>query len=273
MVILYRFNFNYEYSGIYNPKFLFSMISVKDWHKRFVQQAKWTRNIRHHLFERVQFKENTSCIEVGCGTGALLNEIPILKTIHGLDIDIERLIYAKEQNPNLLFTAGDAHLLPYPKKFFDVIFCHFLILWVSNPRKVLHEMVRIAKPGAWIFLLAEPDYGGRIDYPEVLQTLGNAQSESLATQGADPRTGRKISGWLSETGVEDIEIGILGGQWKQKISNEEWEIEWQILFSDLKELFPEEILLDFKIKDKEAWENGSRVLFVPTFYAAGRIPK
>ena len=249
------------------------MISVKIWHKRFVHQANWTRSIRRYLFEQIQFKENTSCLEVGCGTGALLNEIPVLKNIHGLDIDMERLLYAKEKNSDPLYSVGDAHLLPYPKDFFDVIFCHFLILWVSNPRKVLHEMVRIGKPGGWILLLAEPDYGGRIDYPEGLQTLGKSQTYSLESQGADPLTGRKIAGWLSETGVEEIEIGILGGQWKQKLTNEEWETEWQILFSDLKELIPNNKLLEFKKKDKVAWENGSRVLFVPTFYAAGRLPK
>jgi hypothetical protein len=36
---------------------------------------------------------------------------------------------------------------------------------------------------------------------------------------------------------------------------------------------PEDKLREYKEIDKIAWENGSRVLFVPTFYAVGIISK
>jgi hypothetical protein len=34
-----------------------------------------------------------------------------------------------------------------------------------------------------------------------------------------------------------------------------------------------ETLKSLKALDKAAWERGERVLFVPTFYAFGRVPK
>ncbi len=44
------------------------------------------------------------------------------------------------------------------------------------------EMVRVTRPHGFVLALAEPDYGGRIDYPSELSTIGNWQIE--AAEGA-----------------------------------------------------------------------------------------
>jgi hypothetical protein len=133
-------------------------------------------------------------------------------------------------------------------------------------------MIRVGKPGGFTLILAEPDYGGRIDYPESLQELGKMQAKSLKRQGADPNSGRKTAKWLYEAGLKDIEVGVLGGQWQGKHAHSLWESEWQILESDLENILSKDKLKTYKEIDKAAWEDGSRVLFVPTFYAIGIIP-
>ena len=249
------------------------MKTVEDWHTRFVQQAQWTESIRQYIFNQVGYNQANKLLAVGCGTGAVLNEISASGLIHGLDIDLKRLNFAKAHNSLSMFTCGDAHRLPYSNNIFDLIFCHFLLLWVADPERTIDEMIRVGKPGSAILILAEPDYGGRIDFPESLQPLGQAQGESLRTQGADPRTGRKLAGWLTKAGLEDIQTGVIGGQWRGQPSKEEWEAEWQVLTSDLGSVITKEKMGEYKQIDKEAWESGSRVLFVPTFYGFGRVPK
>jgi SAM-dependent methyltransferase len=249
------------------------MLSIQDWHKRFIQQAEWTRDIRQYLFDKTHFGDARSILEVGCGTGAIINEFPKNGTIHGIDIDFERLRFAQSNLKEISFLCADAHHLPYCNNSFSTVLCHLLLLWVKSPEHVIKEMIRVGEPGGNILLLAEPDYGGRIDFPEKLYILGDAQVESLKKQGADPNTGRKLSKWLCESGVNNIEVGILGAQWKGEPSLAAWNSEWQILESDLRDSMPEDKLREYKEIDKIAWENGSRVLFVPTFYAVGIISK
>ncbi len=248
------------------------MLSIQDWHNRFVQQAKWTQGIRQYLYQKSHLNQDKPILDVGCGTGALLNDFSNLRKVYCLDLALDRLLYARTHHNDAHFICTDAHHLPFQTNHFSVILCHFLLLWVKNPVKVIQEMKRIGQPGGVILILAEPDYGGRIDFPENLQTLGEAQTKSLQTQGADPFTGRKIAKWLTETGMKDIEIGVLGGQWKIKPTKKEWGLEWQTLVSDLENSLPESELKRLQDLDWSAWETGSRILFVPTFYAIGIIP-
>jgi SAM-dependent methyltransferase len=214
-------------------------------------------------------------LEVGCGTGALLGELPSRTSahLHGLDIDLPSLEYARENLPRVNLTGGDAHTLPYSSQSFDLVFCHFLLLWVARPEKVVREMVRITHPGGALLLTAEPDYGGRIDHPEELAVLGGWQQKALVRQGADPEMGRRLASLLAAANLEDVETGVLGGRWLEAPSPGERKLEWLVLESDLDGIVDPHELQRLHDLEEQAWENGERVLFVPTFYAWGRVPK
>jgi SAM-dependent methyltransferase len=213
-------------------------------------------------------------LEVGCGTGAILRNLPDTIPLQvGLDIDRDYLNLAMRKTQKTGLTQGDGHALPYPDGYFDITLCHFLLLWVANPEKVLREMVRVTRPGGAVLALAEPDYGGRIDYPEELGQLGMWQAEALKQQGADPCMGRKLAGLFHEAGLESVETGVLGGQWSSGSPDwGAWESEWAVLEADLSQKPSFSKKLGFLKKlDQSATQNGERVLFVPTFYAYGRV--
>ncbi len=149
------------------------------------------------------------------------------------------------------------------------MFCHFVLLWLADPRRALNEMRRVAAPGGAVLALAEPDYGGRIDYPEALSRLGTWQSQALEEQGANPRMGRRLAGLFQQAGLVEVESGVLGAQWSQTDSDEDMEMEWQVLRNDLAEAVPPEELEALERLDRQATQAGERVLFVPTFYAWG----
>ena len=148
-------------------------LTPQDWHQRFTQQAQWTRDLRAYLYQRVEIAQAQRVLEVGCGTGAILADLPAQIPLQvGLDVDRQNLHLAMRSTPGTGFTQGDGHALPYPDGCFDVTYCHFLLLWVADPAQVLREMVRVTRPGGAVLALAEPDYGGRVDYPEELAILG-----------------------------------------------------------------------------------------------------
>jgi SAM-dependent methyltransferase len=247
------------------------MRTPKEWHTRFSHQAQWTNQVRDYLLGLAQIEPGRTIIEIGCGTGAILSRLPDNPAAYGLDINYRFLQYTQDLAPPTPLTCGDAHQLPFLKDTFDISCCHFLLLWVTNPLLVLKEMARITKPGGAVLLLAEPDYGGRIDHPEELQKLGTAQIESLRAQGADPFMGRKLPGLLIGAGLKNIEIGIIGNQWHTTYNQDYHLSEWDTLLHDLVDHFPKDQLADYQEIDQTAWEQGTRVLYVPTFYAYGEV--
>jgi SAM-dependent methyltransferase len=166
---------------------------------------------------------------------------------------------------------GDGGRLPFSENSFDVTVCHFLLLWVFEPGAILSEMARVTKPKGWVMALAEPDYGGRIDYPETLIEIGVLQTQSLAAQGSDPMIGRKLRALFTHAGLKDIKVGVLGGEWTGSLSPEELNSEWRILIADLKHTLSVDAMDAIRSVDQEAWRNGSRILYVPTFYACGCV--
>ena len=252
-------------------------LSPDDWHKRFKQQASWTRDLRRYLLEHSGSTGADRVLSVGCGTGAILQELAVQvpgddQHFFGLDIDERFLDFARENIPHSRLTCGDAHQLPFVEGSFDLCLCHFLLLWVADPGQVLAEMRRVTRSGHAILALAEPDYGGRIDYPVELEPLGKWQQEALRHQGANPQIGRQLASLLTKTGLKDVESGVLGGQWSGPPSQKAWESEWDMLGVDLADNMLPEQFERLQIIDKGAWQRGERVLYVPTFYAWGRVP-
>jgi len=242
-----------------------------DWHSRFTQQARWTEGLRRYLFERAGLASGQRLLEVGCGTGALLSRLAAWDPqIHGLDIDGEFLRQAQRYAPAAALAQGDAHRLPYSDASFDNVCCHFLLLWVHDPVKVVSELTRVVRPNGWVLALAEPDYGGRVDHPEEMIQLGEMQEAALRRQGAETRLGRRLGALFHAAGLHDVETGVLGGQWREVPSPEELAQEWAVLQAELEGEITAHELARLQQIDKQAWARHERVLFVPTFYALGR---
>jgi ubiquinone/menaquinone biosynthesis C-methylase UbiE len=235
-----------------------------NWHERYSQQARWTRDLRAYLFEKAGLKTAHRLLEVGCGTGAILSTIATSASRHGLDHE------AKIHAPNAYLVRGDALALPYPDFTFDITFCHFLLLWVRDPSQAAREMARVTRPGGHVLALAEPDYSQRVDKPESLAPLGKWQADALRRQGADPSFGVRLADTFSRAGIEIIETGTIEKSEKEA-SREERENEWAVIESDLAASVPGEDIQKMKALDEEAWASGERVLFVPTYFVLGRV--
>jgi ubiquinone/menaquinone biosynthesis C-methylase UbiE len=239
-----------------------------NWHTRYAQQAQWTRDLRAYLFDKVKLDEAHRILEVGCGTGAILSELPTNLTLHGLDIDSDALTQCKTNVPSASLIRGNALRLPYPDNSFDVVYCHFLLLWVNDPIQTLLEMKRVTRK--YVIAFAEPDYSNRVDKPDELIQLGKWQTDSLQRQGADPNFGSRLAESFFQAGIKIIETGPI-----QSVGNEaspdEWEIEWAVIESDLTGVVPAADIQRMKALDRQARAGGERILHVPTYFAWGEV--
>ena len=246
-------------------------MNAQDWAARYEQQAGWTRDLRNYLFAKLKLPSLSRVLEVGCGSGAVLKEYAHHGwRLYGLDKQLAYLALAGVSAPETHLAGGDALSLPFPANTFSLCFCHYFLLW-TQPEQALIEMRRVTQPGGTILALAEPDYGGRVDYPQELVEVGRLQTEGLQNQGADPLCGRKLRAYFQAAGLADIQAGVMGGNWSDGMASSGLEQEWATLRNDLAGRIDPQRLSALQSLDLQAWQDGVRILYVPTFYASGRV--
>ena len=241
-------------------------------HSRYTEQAIWSASLRQYLVEKTSLQIDSRILEVGCGTGAVLDSLQgaTEMTCFGVDINLQDLHFLHQTYPVLTVAAGDAYALPFAADSLDAVVCHFLLLWLKEPVRALQDMFRVVRPGGWLMAFAEPDYGGRVDYPQELAEPGSLQAHALHLQGADPESGRRLPDWFESIGLEDISCGVIGAEWQIGQAVPPQETETPTLAHDLEKYVSPDTLDRWGKISSAAQARGTRVLFVPTFWAIGR---
>ncbi len=94
---------------------------------------------------------NAKILELGSGTGAVLSDIasqfPLLS--FGIDLDHDCSVIATRNYKNLSALRRILTLLPFSASSFDMVFCHYFLLWFVKPRLALDEAFRVLKPGGY----------------------------------------------------------------------------------------------------------------------------
>jgi ubiquinone/menaquinone biosynthesis C-methylase UbiE len=247
-------------------------LTPEEWHTWFSVQAGWTRQARQWLYQEAGLAQARSVLEVGCGTGVIAEELVRTSSarVIGLDHDPAMLAFARARYSGVVHVRGDAHALPFPDRSFDIVVCHYLLLWLADPARGVQEMMRVVRPAGCVLACAEPDYGGRIDYPPKLAAMGWLQSESLRLQGAAPEIGRRLGELFVAAGLKTT-VGTMAGQWRLPGPPDAWfEAEWAIRERDLAGLLTAGEMRRLRALDRQALVEGKRILYVPTFYALGK---
>lgn len=115
--------------------------------------------IHKRLGEYVQLPNSAHVLDLGCGTGRLLdrlaNQFPDLQGT-GVDFSTQMLAQARRRNrhhPRLIFVQGNAEALPFATEQFDAVFNTFSFLHYPHPETVFAEVSRVLRPGGNFYLV------------------------------------------------------------------------------------------------------------------------
>lgn len=100
------------------------------------------------------FPNSLSLLEVGCGTGQVLNSIhpakPNLRLV-GTEIHVKGLVFCRQRLPNAEFMQMDARAIPFTEEF-DVVCAFDVIEHVEEDAKVLAQMYQTCRSGGGILI-------------------------------------------------------------------------------------------------------------------------
>ncbi|MBE9199819.1 MULTISPECIES: class I SAM-dependent methyltransferase [unclassified Nodularia (in: cyanobacteria)] len=115
--------------------------------------------IHKRLLEYVDLPERANILDMGCGTGRLLErlatEFPDVRAT-GLDLSANMLRMARLSNchhPRLIYIEGQAESLPFGEGQFNAVFSTISFLHYLEPQQVLSEVARVLSPGGRFYLV------------------------------------------------------------------------------------------------------------------------
>jgi SAM-dependent methyltransferase len=226
----------------------------------------WLWLMRTKVHENIELETvKPKALDVGCGPGLVMELLSAMFDVQGIDIDPDMVRMVRERGYDAI--EGDAASLPFEDGSFDIVYCSYTLLWVTEPQTVIKEMARVSKD--YVVFLAEPDYGGRICQPEELLALDRCLVGSMVDEGADPFIGRKLGGMMKAAGLQ-TEMGVHSGVWSLEQLRKEADAEWGSIASAVKNQIDRDGLDRVKAAWDRALADGSLFLFNPVFYAIGR---
>ena len=158
-------------------------------------------------------KRGGRLLEVGVGTGFNLPLYTDAIRVTGIDLSPDMLAIAKRRvaETGLANVEGliemDAGRLAFEDESFDMVAAMYVITVVPDPTAVLSEMIRVAKPGADIYVInhfAAEGSGPRATFERQLARVG----DRLGWQPDFPKT--RVTGHPGMELIEDVALPPFG---------------------------------------------------------------
>jgi len=247
--------------------------------KKLDLQAIETAEERIPLYLKIGIKDANLVLDVGCGPGMVTRDIAHLtkSKVYAIDNSKYMIKVAKtvlKDYKNVELREGEASNLPFDDSMFDIVTCNLLLMWAKNPQKVVNEMARVTKPGGIVLASLEPDYGGKLHWPENQKVDPIFAGKAIREKGGDPHIGRKLRLLFVRAGLETT-VGIG--------NNRIWSCEEDRNYYLHARDFYVKALKNSGLSEKEVdkWEydylksldEGIQLNFFPQFYAIGRKPE
>ncbi|VVB66544.1 Ubiquinone/menaquinone biosynthesis C-methyltransferase UbiE [Candidatus Gugararchaeum adminiculabundum] len=139
--------------------------AVKSKWMKYAPQYYWgdDLDVRYYLLEQLRQLHGKKILDLGCGPGVILSEIPEDNERFGIDISKESLDFAKkvQGNEKTNFILGTVTGLPFQANSFDVLICANAVPGVdyaidgnieSRQEEMFSEIVRVLKKGGTLYL-------------------------------------------------------------------------------------------------------------------------
>jgi SAM-dependent methyltransferase len=251
-------------------------MDAERFHEHYLLQARWLEPARRYLYRRAGLARRARILDLGCGSGVIAEEMRRLAGRPLLAVDRDPLMveFARGLYPGNDYLCGDERDLVRTGARFDLIAFSFVLMWQRHPLPFLRRVRRLLAAGGVLLVLAEPDYGGRIDFPGGLDFLKGIFTGHILASGGDPFVGRRLAALLRRSGFSaEVELASslhfprdLGGA--AAAGTADWEREWRFW----QELcaFPEATLKRILRLERKAAASGERLVLFPVFCALAR---
>ncbi len=197
---------------------VYALGSNPDESARLRRQSDELRSQSAELLDRIRLEPGQSAIDVGCGPSGILNllsaAVSLGGRVVGLDADPAHTAlasqYVRELGlANVEVVTADARRTGLPPDSFDLVHARTLLVTVPEPEEVLTEMVRLAKPGAWV-ASQEADVEHALCYPPLpaWDRLHGLFRAGFGRSGANPCLGRRLTELYRQAGLDDIDFVI-----------------------------------------------------------------
>ena len=179
--------------------------------ERYSHQTQWTRQFREFIYRKLPESGDVYILEIGCGTGAVIRRVKDEyknpnKVVFGIDISYKITNYAKFRD-SAIYINGDGAELPFEDDVFDLVFCHYLLLWTENPVKIIKEMRRVLKHQGIAAAIAEPCYKEMTASPDSLRNLAEEQRQKLQKSGSNINIGCELGNLFRKAGFQNVQSG------------------------------------------------------------------
>lgn len=176
-----------------------------------------TKNIGSHskalceYFLNHGLMSSQKVLDVGCGTGAMLNMFADLlpqTEFVGLDNSNEILSNTLgNDKSNIKYKFGEASQLPFADDTFDLVYTRLVLMHNHDPIGIVNEMRRVCKPNG-IIISIEIDDETMIFYPyeRELFELIHCHIEYARRKGTDRTMGRKLYSIFKLCGMNDVKV-------------------------------------------------------------------
>jgi len=126
-----------------------------------VYEAVWPLFARQNIWSSIQtmgIADGDRVLEVGVGTGLSLKAYPTTSIVTGVDLSEKMLSKAEEQIRDAAWShvnvlTMNAEQLEFPDASFDVVTSFHVVSVVSDPKRMMQEMVRVCRPGGQILVI------------------------------------------------------------------------------------------------------------------------
>jgi SAM-dependent methyltransferase len=204
-----------------DPNAVYALGSSRHESARLQRQADELSPESLALLDRIGLRPGDSAIDLGCGPRGALEllsgRVSPGGRVVGVDADPSHVVMASElvarlALPDVEVMLADARHTGLPSDTFDLVHARTLLVNVPEPDQVLAEMVRLARPGAWVAGL-EPDTGVAICYPAhpAFERLCEIFTIAFSRNGADPHIGRRMGELYRQAGLEDVGMEARAG--------------------------------------------------------------